>query len=174
MKFPHISRFFSAIVRWSLLLAIFTMSLLGIQRMISPLRQTQLQTLVDVWNPTVHEELARVYWAAGYLPEAIRELRVANSLPASAEPGVLGETSATNDLEATWESEPARLEKSYAYWQSVIAAKPDYRDAYLALASLAYQLGHRIRAQTYLQKAVVLDPFSQTVENLTWALGKQQ
>lgn len=62
----------------------------------------------------------------------------------------------TNVLGAQTEKES--LEKDYAFWQEVVKDKPDYRDAYLTLGSLAYQLNRREEGKMYADKALKLDP----------------
>lgn len=62
------------------------------------------------------------------------------------------------EMLTAWKNEPARLENSYRYWQTVIKEKPDYRDAYLALAALAYQLGYKTDAKQYVEKIREIDP----------------
>ena len=41
-----------------------------------------------------------------------------------------------------------KLKDRYIFWQSVAIAKPDYRDAFVTLASLAYQLGKLDESKT--------------------------
>ncbi len=63
------------------------------------------------------------------------------------------------------ESKKAR--EDYHFWQGVVREKPDYRDAYITLAALAYQLSKPEEAKEYLVQATSLDPNSQIVEKLS-------
>lgn len=77
--------------------------------------------------------------------------------------------SSTNVLGA--QTEKQRVEQDYAFWQSVIQEKPDYRDAYLVLGSLAYQLSRIEEGKTYADKALELDPNNTTSLKLRQLFG---
>ena len=44
------------------------------------------------------------------------------------------------------------------YWKKVIADHPDYRDGYMQLASLTYQMGNRAASIDYVEKVLQFDP----------------
>lgn len=71
---------------------------------------------------------------------------------------VLGAETLPRDVLAQWQHEETALQQRYFFWQSVARAKPDYRDAYITLASLAFKLGKRDEANRWITKALVLDP----------------
>lgn len=50
------------------------------------------------------------------------------------------------------------LENEYKFWQTIVGIKPDYRDGYIWLAGLSYQLNLPQQTSAYLQKARELDP----------------
>lgn len=79
---------------------------------------------------------------------------------------VLGATTTSLKTLAKWEQEEEKIEEQYIFWQSVAAFKPDYRDAYIQLAYLAYQREKFDEARSWLAKAVTLDPNSLTVQKL--------
>lgn len=100
-------------------------------------------------RPAYWDKFVILLWSRGYKQEARN---------------VLG---ATTDLLQTltrWEEEAATFEKKYAFWQTVAGARPDYRDAFVILAALAYQLGKLDEARSWLERAFTLDPNSSTVE----------
>lgn len=74
---------------------------------------------------------------------------------------VLGEDNNFN-LERLWQkkhySDPKDIRQLIAGWEKVVVEKPDYRDAYLQLAWLHYQIFENEKAKNYLQKALILDP----------------
>ncbi|GEM_PF-1802716 len=56
------------------------------------------------------------------------------------------------------ESERMKLSKQVSYWKQVISKYQNYRDGYLQLALLEYQLGNSEQAKMYVNKALELDP----------------
>lgn len=61
----------------------------------------------------------------------------------------------------------------YAYWQSIVALHPDYRDGYYMLALLAYKLGKYTETKTYLMKVQTIDPNYPGPETLRALLPKE-
>lgn len=53
---------------------------------------------------------------------------------------------------------PEALSAEYSYWQAIVRTRPDYRDGYVRLASLAYQLGKLNDAKTFVSQIRRLDP----------------
>lgn len=74
---------------------------------------------------------------------------------------VLGKKSYLN-LEKLWQKkyylDPKDLQKLILAWKKIAAEKPDYRDAFLHLAWLHYQIYEDEKAKDYLQKTIELDP----------------
>lgn len=50
------------------------------------------------------------------------------------------------------------LKKQIIRWEEIIAARPDYRDGYYALATLEYQMGNTEKSKKYLGVVKRLDP----------------
>lgn len=50
------------------------------------------------------------------------------------------------------------LQKERAYWQDVAVRHPGYRDAEFKLAVVTYELGDKVKAKEYLDKAFSIDP----------------
>lgn len=98
-----------------------------------------------------HVDLATLLWKQGSKQEA-RD--------------VLGATTTSAGTLAKWEQEEKKIEEQYTFWQSVAASKPDYRDAYIQLAYLAYQREKFGEAHAWLAKAVTQDPNSFSVQKL--------
>lgn len=68
---------------------------------------------------------------------------------------VLGaQTSRPSDSNQQRETRDAQ----YRYWRMVIEDHPDYRDGFVRLAMLAYQLGERNKSREYIEKIRALDP----------------
>ncbi|MBI4062305.1 tetratricopeptide repeat protein [Candidatus Gottesmanbacteria bacterium] len=153
MKFPHISRFFSA----SLLLGLGVLLSLNILLLGKRSRDPyQLAVLKAPWSPTTHEQLARQYWQGGKIPQAVSELKLAS---------VLGTTTYADQI-TRWESERVQKEAALAYWRAVAEKHSNYRDAFVILASLAYELGRFDEARKYLTRAESLDPYAKSIDNL--------
>lgn len=125
-------------------------------------------------SPKAHQALAEAYWQQGYVTQAKQELLYAqdviNSTRGTTDQTVLGVSTAPSDLLTQWEQEPERLRRQYQFWQNVVKEKPDYRDAYIMLASIAYQVGTLNDAQASLARAQALDPNSPSIQALTTLL----
>lgn len=106
-------------------------------------------------SPTHWDRLVMFLWNRGYKQEARN---------------VLGATTDLLQTLAEQEEEAAGLEKKYAFWQSVASARPDYRDAFITLASLAYQLAKPDEARAWLARARALDPNSPIIQELSQLL----
>ncbi|MEK7119727.1 MAG: hypothetical protein AAB889_04380 [Patescibacteria group bacterium] len=162
LKLPHISRFISATLLfalrefslWSILTVLIVYNIYA--ALSSPPAGFQ-PLLVAVMQPTTssdaHINLAHWYRQNGVFDKAKNELVLASDGPS-----VLGAQASPMDILTAWENEPVRLKKDYRYWQTVIKEKPDYRDAYLALAALAYQLGYKTDTKQYVEKIRAIDP----------------
>ncbi len=112
---------------------------------------------INVWSiqksrPAYWDKLVMVLWKQGHRQEARN---------------VLGAMTDLVESLARREEEAAELQKKYAFWQSVAASRPDYRDAFISLAKLAYQLGKPDDARTWLARAQTLDPTSPIVQQLS-------
>lgn len=70
------------------------------------------------------------------------------------------------------QAEKEKVQDHYQFWQQVVKDKPDYRDAYITLASLGYQLSKPEEAKAYLTQAASLDPNSEVVEKLFLFFGR--
>lgn len=57
-------------------------------------------------------------------------------------------------------------------WELVSDTYPGYRDAYIQLATLAYELGDKNQALSYIEKAQQLDPNSDVVVQLEESISK--
>jgi hypothetical protein len=66
---------------------------------------------------------------------------------------ILGATTIPNNEEADF-----KKDKTVNYWYSVIGQKPQYRDAYLILATIAYNQRRCELAKKHLTSAYILDP----------------
>lgn len=162
LQLPHISRFISAtaisvfreLSLWGILTALIAYNS-AIALSSPPVGFQQL--LVAVMQPTAssaaHIKLAQWYRQNGIFDKAKQELLLASEGSA-----VLGAQANPRDILAAWENEPARLEQAYHFWQGVIREKPDYRDAYVALAALGYQLGYTEETKKYIGNIQTIDP----------------
>ena len=55
-------------------------------------------------------------------------------------------------------AQKSQLQKEIKYWQQVADKYQGYRDVYYRIASLQYKLGNVDAAQSYVKKALELDP----------------
>ena len=149
--FPHISRIFSAGL-WLLLLTLVSVNVF--LWLTKPLAYSG--KIIEVFNhpfaALVHEDLARALWNSGARTLAGHELAIVTELNP-----VLG---------ASTTAKTEREKAETIYWQNILTSHPDYRDAYIQLASLSYQEGNLAQAHAYLLKSRILDPNNTTVDSL--------
>ncbi len=70
-------------------------------------------------------------------------------------PAVLGESVAPSPSDVP---DRGKLEKLYAYWLEVLQSNPDYRDAHVQAALIAFQLGNKEALITHLSAIKEIDP----------------
>lgn len=79
---------------------------------------------------------------------------------------VLGSSTINTDEDAAFKKKaPAK------YWYDLLAQKPDFRDAYIVLATLAYNDNRCKLAQLHLNQALTLDPNSKKNTDLAQAIA---
>jgi|GEM_PF-695724 len=133
-KFPQYTRFFSAPI------------LCQIRAIVLP---------IGLWiflAATIYANIAL------FSPQSIKSLQQAayHLKPVDAVRNVLG---VSVEPEKQKEANTKKLlEKEYQHWRDVINEHPDYRDGYVALVTLSYQLGLRAESQKYLATVRTLDP----------------
>ncbi len=98
-------------------------------------------------------QFGKELYGMGNTKEAEHELAIADQFSS-----VLGAQSPPAILQQTWDDESHRLTTLYSYWQQVVEKKPDYRDAFVTLASLAQALNKPTEAQGFFHQAQLLDP----------------
>lgn len=120
-----------------------------------------------------HLVLAEEFLANNQVKEAESALLLAQSR-LSLTGNVLGEKTSLK-LEDLWKrkhySDKADVYRLIVSWQKIIAEKPNYRDGYLQLAFLYYQIYQNDKAKAYLQKALVIDPNYEPARKLEETLG---
>ncbi|MBI3955730.1 tetratricopeptide repeat protein [Candidatus Gottesmanbacteria bacterium] len=164
LKFPHFHRvnsarlFFSLemILLWGGLAALIAINVMALQK-IRPAHWDKLMMLFAApFSVPRSLDLASFLWKMGQKDEARRLVIAAQS----------------GEVLGAWEQADRKLAEQYAFWQSVAAAHPDYRDAFISLAALSYQLGNLEDARASLERAQALDPNSPTVQAFTSVLDK--
>lgn len=69
-------------------------------------------------------------------------------------------------LGASSAGERESAERAFGFWQEVVKTKPSYRDGFVTLATLAYQLGKFDEATAFADRALTLDPNSPDAQRL--------
>lgn len=182
-QFPHFHRVNSArlffglemMFLWISLATLITVNILAL-RTSRPAHWNELMKLFSSpFSVSRHIDLASLLWRQGQKKQARALMITAQSLSSPGQTtvtggggtvNVLGLTANPADTLAQWEHEAAQWEKQYSFWQSVSIAKPDYRDAFITLATLAYQLRNVREAKIWLTQAQALDPNNPTVQKL--------
>lgn len=70
------------------------------------------------------------------------------------------------------EQDVAALQQQYELWQSVISTHADFRDGYVHLALLSYQLGNMTALRQHIESIRALDPNYPELQKLTMLLGE--
>jgi tetratricopeptide (TPR) repeat protein len=106
-------------------------------------------------------EMAEIFLDNHQFEEAERMLLLAQNQKISSNQQVLGEQTELK-LEELWQkkiaADPQEIKELINGWETIVEAKPDYRDAYLQLAHLHYLLFQEEETLKNLQKATDLDP----------------
>lgn len=76
--------------------------------------------------------------------------------------GVLGISTDQAQDESTARNKRAALENQFIYWQTIVSEHTQYRDGYLMLAALAYQLDKPNQMRFYIDRAKQIDPNNPT------------
>jgi tetratricopeptide (TPR) repeat protein len=145
LKFPHIPRIFTAIPLWGLLLLL-------IGKNIGTKPYIPEDVITHPFSAPAHENFAKALWNNGTRVLAQQELAIAADLSP-----VLG---------ADTTAQAQRESGEITYWQKIASAHPDYRDAYIQLATLSYAQGNLAQTKVYIQKAAELDPNGKAVSSL--------
>ena len=192
LKFPHFPRFITATVLPTVsafLLWGVTASLIGYNiYLINTKPLTYAHRLYGIFASPLsisgHERLAQTLWNAGSYAFAKQELLLAIELAAgnssqteshdaATDRQVLGAATTPGELLQSWENAPKQQAAQTKYWQGIVRAHPDYRDAYIQLASLSYTRGNLIQTRSYLLQAQALDPNGASVDALVEFIAKQ-
>ncbi len=181
LEFPHIPRKITAslfgyiekIMLWSLLSAFLMVNLYARANLLPEYWPNLNAALSIPGSLPLHEGFAQALWNEGLLAQAKQELLYAGTITQrTGNEGVLGVSTPPADILNTWENEPMKLTNELLYWQGVVKSKPDYRDGYIAAASLAYQLGKNDEAKNYLKQIFTLDPDNAIAQKILGILGK--
>lgn len=162
---------------WLGLAALITINVLTLQKG-RPAHWNKLMMLFEApFSAPRRVDLASLLWKQGQKEDARRLMTSAQTLAHLSQPdqsdqssNILGATTNPQAILAQWEYEAEQLKEKYAFWQTVASARPDYRDAFVTLSSLAYQLGRLNEARAWLSRAFTLDPNSPTIQNLSHLL----
>lgn len=68
-------------------------------------------------------------------------------------------------------NQPEAIKKKIDYWETVLKTKPNFRDVYLRLSLLYYQLYEDEKAKQTWEKAFYLDPNNEVVREVGKELG---
>ncbi|MBI4064815.1 hypothetical protein HY409_00390 [Candidatus Gottesmanbacteria bacterium] len=162
LQFPRFSRLFTAtlvvhlerFIYVSMILAIFSLNIYVQINLQHPLASEIDVLLRAPYSAKAHEKLAQIFWEQGFIDEGKKELLLAQSVASQSDSSVLGITSRRK----LWEEESQRLQREFAFWKKVAKEKPTYRDAFIQLTLLSYQLGYDKDAKEYLSRVQSLDP----------------
>lgn len=159
---PHISRIYPVsikpltgkIVLWTIITVFLSINGYFMVTRQKPFNLFRLAILTSPANSNNYTLLANQLWNTNQPFAASEQFLLAyesssNVLGASTSPLIL--------LSVLLEHQKTLLQ-NYSHWKQVINEKPDYRDAYITLAVLAYNLRRYDEAISYIDQALTLDP----------------
>mgnify|MGYP001134589526 CR=1 FL=1 len=135
---------------------------------------TQTKLAIAHWplSTKKHLQLAKVFFNNNYEKESIEEFKKGEKLYQFF--SFLDFSKKTKkhlkEIETLIFS-PQKIKEEVVYWETVLNIEPFYRDGFLQLAALNYQLGQAKKAQEYWKKAYYLDPNNLTVQELGKLVG---
>lgn len=154
-------RFWIKVTFYSLIFSTTILAILTLHGSLFPEQETlTLLTraiLIQPFNPEPHRKLGEFLLRQGAIAQAQQELTLAKDL---------GDSQAQQAYELQQRS-LKQLQQQVEVWEKQVQTRPDYRDAYLQLALLYYQLGERAQARENIAKARQLDPVYPAVKQLT-------
>lgn len=111
--------------------------------------------------------LTKAFFAVGDLEKAKLEVKQANSLYQlfkfiDWQGNLKQQLIVTNDLI----NQPEKIKKQINYWETVLINRPNFRDVYLKLSLLYYQLWEVDKARENWNKAFYLDPNNEVVQKI--------
>ena len=137
---------------------------------LTKIRQAKLAVMLSPNDISNHLLLVQEYLGQGNMDSVERELTLADSLNTKHlklnTNKVLGETLSPLKILEEIKAEPQKIKNEISFWEKVVASKPDYRDAYLQLSILHYQIYETQKAKAYLEKAREIDPNFESTKNL--------
>lgn len=175
MKFPHNYRIIPAhTIIYSIKLVVLGLLVFFLTTLFlwpsSGFDQARLGVLISPNDVSNHLLLTQEYLGRGDMSSVERELTLADSLNTKYQilntKYVLGATLSPLRILEKIKNQPAQINQEISFWGKVVASKPDYRDGYLHLALLNYQIYETQKAKAYLQKAVALDPNFEATKEL--------
>lgn len=112
--------------------------------------------LANPFNPQPHQALGEYYLAQGYLQLARHELTLAAQLGSPTAGNLYGDIQRKKEL----------LRQEASFWEKEVKEEPDFRDAYVKLAAIYWQLRDLGKAKENLAKARKVDPNYEPVQRL--------
>lgn len=160
-QLPHISRNFTATLRkkkrpfifWLIVAIFFLLLSLPLYTPPSSFEKLKSAVLKDYQNPKIHLALAEQYKKANDLSSAKRELL----LGLRSQPGDEELRMALGEVENLL-SQPKQVQQEINHWEKIAQDFPGYRDAYLKLVQLYFELYQNNKARENLSRALELDP----------------
>ena len=135
---------------------------------------TQAQLGIKNWplSPKEHLQMAKAYFNTGYEEQSVEEFKKAEALYSSFSfLDILGNTKKQLEEIEKLLSHPKKIRQDINYWETVLKIKPHYRDVFLRLSILNYQLYQHEKTKEYWEKAFYLDPNNKIVQEVGQILG---
>lgn len=153
------------LIMLSFLLVYSTLAQLGIKQKHNVYYALTQQAVAQPFNAVTHKQIGEYLEAQNNFNDAKREYHMAMTL---------GDKSGGDALVriAHKEAAPQVIAETIIVWEAFVSEHPNYRDGWITLAVLRYQLRDKARALEAAQKALGVDPSYEFTQRLIGTLNK--
>lgn len=169
--FPHISRIFPAGILeqggkalfWIGCIAFLIVNTIYSQYIPQPYALYRKALLERPFSIGSYVRFGQALFSQGNSVAASKQIAVATN--------VLGAQTELTTILSQWEYASQTKERSYNYWKQIVVTYPDYRDGYVQLAQVSYDLAHFDEVKQYIAQAQALDPNNEVILQLQKEIG---
>jgi len=161
---PHFSRIFTAlpyrrIGRVAIWVVATLFFVINIRISVPPYFSQKIDILAHPYALNPYISFASVLRAHASPAQATVLLQLADGMKRS----VFGRQVSRNvlgvsNIQNTWGQQDQKYQELYMYWNGVVNEKTDYRDGYIMLSYLAFQMNRTEEATAWMEKAKEVDP----------------
>lgn len=169
--FPHISRIFSAktferggkVFFWIGSISFFIVGTITSHYLPQSYDEYRKAILYHPFSINSYIHFGQALFHQGNRVAASKQIQVATN--------VLGVQTEFTTLLSEWDYASRANERSYDYWKQIITKYPDYRDGYIRLSQISYDLKLFDETKLYIERAKELDPNNPLIVQMQNEMG---